>query len=62
MNIDIHPEVNSFEALVVLDDLRKRNIEWATLRPGNECVWVSYNRLETYYIFRNGRLVDIQID
>jgi hypothetical protein len=62
MSIDVHPDVNSFEALVVLDDLRKRNIEYATLRPGNKCVWVSYNRVEAYYIFNSGRLVDVQID
>jgi hypothetical protein len=62
MSIDVHPDVNSFEALIVLDDLRKRKVECATLRPGHKCVWVSYNRIEAYYIFNNGQLVDVQID
>jgi hypothetical protein len=62
MSIVIDPAVNEFEALVVLDELRKLNVKSATMRPGNRCVWVSYNQLETYWIFDNGRLVDIQID
>jgi hypothetical protein len=62
MNYRIDPAVNEFEAMAVIEDLRKKGVEYATLQPGNECVWVSHSQLETYYIFRNGRLVDIQID
>jgi hypothetical protein len=62
MNYKIDPAVNEFEAMMVIEDLRKKGVTYADLRPGNQCVWVSYSQLETYYIFNNGRLVDIQID
>jgi hypothetical protein len=62
LSITIEPGVNEFEAIIIMEELKKRNVSWATMRPGNNCVWVSYNQLETYWIFREGRLVDIQID
>jgi mannose-6-phosphate isomerase-like protein (cupin superfamily) len=62
MNYKIDPAVNEFEALIVIDDLRKKGVTHADMRPGNRCVWVSHSQLETYYIFRDGKLIDIQID
>ena len=58
----IDPRLNPLEVLVVAVELEKRGVEYYTMRPGNDCVWVSYNRLETYWIFKNSKLVDIQID
>ena len=58
----IDPGLNLLEVLVVAEELEKRGVEYYTMRPGNDCVWVSYNRLETYWIFKNSKLVDIQID
>ena len=55
-------EVNSFDRLLVIDDLLKRGITNYTMRPGNECVWVSYGRVDCYYIIHNGRIVDVQFD
>jgi hypothetical protein len=55
-------ELNSFEVMVVQNDLLQQGIKNYTMRPGNDCVWVSYGRVDAYYIFRNGRLVDVQID
>jgi hypothetical protein len=59
-------EVNTFERLIVIEEMRKQGVEHYTIRPGNECVWVSYRRgssmIESYYIFRNGQLVDVQFD
>lgn len=55
-------EVNSFDRLLVIDDLLKQGITNYTMRAGNECVWVGYGRVECYYIIRNGRIVDVQID
>lgn len=59
-------EVNSFERLIVTEDLRRQGIDRYEMRPGNDCVWVSYKRgsvgLECYYIFSNGKLVDVQFD
>lgn len=58
----IDPGLNPLEVLVVAEELEKRGVDYYTMRPGNDCVWVSYNRLETYWIFKNSKLVDIQID
>jgi hypothetical protein len=55
-------EVNSLEALLVQKDLQDKGIENYTMRPGNDCIWVSYGLVDCYYIFREGRIVDIQFD
>jgi hypothetical protein len=64
--ITVSPGVNEFELIVVLDKLKERGTEWATIMPGNDCVWVSSGSasipINEYFIFRQGRLVDIQID
>ena len=64
--IEVRPGVNEFELIVVLDKLKQQNIDYATVRPGNDCVWVSWGSaqvpMNAYYIFNQGRLVDIQID
>ena len=55
-------EVNSLEALVVQKDLQDKGIENYTMRQGNDCIWVTYGLVDCYYIFREGRIVDIQFD
>jgi len=59
-------EINAFERMVVVDEMRKLGYNSYEMRPGNECVWVSVPRggfsLEMYYIFRDGKLVDVQVD
>jgi hypothetical protein len=45
-----------------MDDLQKKGITWATLTEGNDCVWAYFGNQNWYYIFDQGRLVDIQID
>jgi hypothetical protein len=60
--ITIDPTLNPLEVMIIAEELQKRGITYYDMRPGNDCVWVSYNRLETYWIFREGRLADIQID
>lgn len=55
-------EVNSLEALLVQADLQSKGIEHYTMRPGKDCIWVSYGLVDCYYIFREGRIVDIQVD
>lgn len=54
--------MNEFEQMLVHEDLRKQGIENYTMRPGNDCIWVSYGLVDSYYIFRDGKIVDIQID
>ncbi len=55
-------DMNEFEVILVQNDLAKRGIEHYTMRPGNDCIWVSYGLVECYYIFRDGQIADIQID
>ena len=33
-----------------------------TMTPGNDCIWVYYSFMNLYFIFRNGRIADVQID
>ena len=58
--------MNEFEAIVVQEDLARKGIEHYSMRPGNDCVWVSYYQgyyqVDCYYIFRDGRLAEIQFD
>ena len=60
--VTIDPTLNPLEVMIIAEELQKRGVTYYDMRPGNDCVWVSYNRLETYWIFNNGKLVDIQID
>jgi hypothetical protein len=58
--------INEFELIVVINELERRGVKWATVYDGNDCVWVSRGSasipINEYYIFNEGRLVDIQID
>jgi hypothetical protein len=64
--IEVRSGVNEFELIVVLDQLKQQGKVWATVQPGNDCVWVSSGSsscpINEYYIFKAGRLVDVQID
>jgi hypothetical protein len=60
--IRIDPSLNEFEVLVVAEKMKDRNIQSYSLIPGNECIWAYYGQINEYFIFRDGRLVDIQID
>ena len=62
MDYELRGDLNPLEVIVVTDDLQKRGVERATLRPGNECIWVSHGRCECYYIFREGKLIGVQYD
>lgn len=60
----INPEkMNEFQMIQVMDDLKAKGITRYTMRPGNECIWVTFNSIiDCYYIFNAGELVDIQFD
>jgi hypothetical protein len=64
--INVLPGVNELQLIVVLDKLKERGTEYATIQPGNDCVWVSSGSasvpINEYFIFRQGYLVDVQID
>lgn len=60
-------EINPFDRILVIDDLKKRGIEENfTMVPGNDCVWVTHYRrgfaINDYYIIRKGKIVDIITD
>lgn len=55
-------ELNPSEVIAVQNDLLQHSIKHYTIRPGNNCIWVSYGLVNAYYIFRDGRIVDVQID
>jgi hypothetical protein len=55
-------ELNSFEVILVHEDMRQRGIVDYEMRPGNDCIWVNYGLVNCYYIFRNGQIADVQYD
>jgi hypothetical protein len=59
----IHPEdLNEFEMIRVMDHLKEQGVTDYTMRPGHNCIWVSYGLVDSYYIFNQGELIDIQFD
>jgi len=58
----INPKLNPLEVIIVCEELKKKGITHYTLTEGNNCIWAYYGRINEYYIFRDGRLVDVQID
>ena len=60
--ISIHPDLNPLEVMVVAERLAKQGVTSYTLTKGNDCIWAYYGYINEYYIFRDGALVDIQID
>ena len=60
--ITISPTLNEFEVLLVAEHLKNKGVMSYTLTEGNQCIWAYYGRINEYYIFRGGKIVDIQID
>ena len=60
--ITINPKLNELEVIVVAEHYKNRGITSYTLTEGNGCIWAYYGSINEYFIFRDGRLVDIQID
>ena len=60
--IRIDPSLNELEVMIVAEKLKDAGIESYTLTKGNNCIWAYYGVINEYYIFRDGYLVDIQID
>ena len=63
-NISIHPELNPLEVILVEDWMKqnKPTVTAYTMTRGNDCIWVYYSYINYYFIFRGGKIVDIQID
>ena len=47
---------------IVEAKLAEEGIKFYTTYPANKCVGVNYGRIAAYYIVRDGRVVDVQID
>lgn len=58
----MNKELNEFEVILVHEDLRQKGIANYSMRPGNDCIWVTYGLVDCYYIFRNGQIFDVQYD
>jgi hypothetical protein len=52
--------------LTVMDYMQnKYPAQHYTMSPGNQCVWVTWGSsvpMNFYFVFREGRIADIQID
>lgn len=55
-------QIDPTEVAIVKEHLAKAGIPEYTIAPGNNCIRVTYGRVSEYYIFRNGKLIDIQTD
>lgn len=60
--VSINPELNPLEVLLVCEHYEQRGVKNYTLTKGNDCIWAYRGQLNEYFIFRDGKLVDIQID
>jgi hypothetical protein len=62
----IDPSLNPLEVLLVAEHYEKRGVEHYDLLPGNRCIWATRGSasipINEYFIFHEGKLVDIQID
>ena len=55
--------MNEFEMLAVGAYMEKNHpSRLYTMTPGNQCIWVYLDSQNWYFIFRDGKIADIQID
>lgn len=63
-DITIKPTLNPLEVILVEDYMTKvfPKVTHYTMTEGNDCVWVYYSHMNLYFIFRDGKIADVQID
>jgi hypothetical protein len=63
-NITVSPALNPFEVIQVEDYMSTNHprVSHYTMTEGNRCIWVYYSFMNLYFIFRDGKIVDIQTD
>ena len=63
-NITINPALNPLEVILVEDWMKqnKPTVTAYTMTRGNDCIWVYWSYMNYYFIFREGKIHDIQID
>jgi|688.fasta_scaffold197517_5 hypothetical protein len=55
-------QIQQFEVDQITASLAAQGVTNFTMKRGNNCVWVSYNSIDCYYIFKDEKLVNIQVD
>lgn len=64
--VSVKDLLNPIEVMQVKIDLEKHGVKNYKLAQGNDCIWVQAGSanvpLNYYYIFRDGAIVDVQID
>jgi hypothetical protein len=55
-------QIQQFEVDQITASLAAQGVTNFTMKRGNNCVCVSHGRVDSYYIFRDEKLVDVQID
>ena len=60
----LNPQLmNEFEMIQVGEYMNTRHPEVPyTMTPGNNCIYVYFGFMNMYFIFRDGKIVDVQID
>ncbi len=62
-NAEVRVGVNEFEAIQVGAYMEENYPgTYYVMTPGNDCVWVYWSFMNLYFIFRDGRIADIQVD
>ncbi len=63
-DITIHPALNPLEVILVEDYMKQNHprVTAYTMTRGDNCIWVYWSFMNYYFIFRGGKIVDIQID
>lgn len=66
MRVATPETLNAIEVIQVRDwmDKNNPNIHY-TVRSGNGCVWVSWGSttpINLYFVFREGKIFDVQVD
>lgn len=55
-------KLNPLEVLLVQEYYDKQGITNYTMALGNDCIWCWRGQINEYFVFRNGQIVDVQVD
>ena len=64
-NATVHngDQINEFELILACDDFERGSPDRLyDVYPGNNCVWISSGTMNLYYIFKEGKILDVQVD
>jgi len=64
LNVTVNPAIDPVEVELVKEYMTRvhPNVTVYTMTTGNKCVWVYYSHINMYFIFREGKILDVQID